>query len=154
MSEQSERERQLAQMQKQALPADADTEAALAQLQALIMRRRKDPEIEARYEQLRDALVDQLKAEGPRYYLDEEGNKRYAYVVQPEPVEVDMDELLALYEAGELPQSLMDKIAPRKVDKEALRRAVSKGQITRAQFTKVAKLVKGTAHVSFSDPVE
>lgn len=152
MSEQTKEERE-AEIVRNASPADRDTEIRLAELHELVVARRKDPERETRYERERDALAADLLEHGPRYFIDENGDKRYAYAVQPEPVEVDMDELMAMYEDGELSTEVMDQIAPRRVDKEGLRRVVSRKKITPAQFTRFAKLRKGTAFVQFSDPI-
>ena len=148
-------------MERDATPAEADLEDKLLRLDAMAAQRRKDPDLEKRYEALRDEVAEELKATGPRYYLDEHGLKRYAFRVAPEKVEVDVEELVRQVEAGEIEVDL-DKVAPRKVDAEQLKRAVAKGSrpanrgkpgvIPPEKFLKMARRKPGTAHVRFSDP--
>jgi hypothetical protein len=142
------------ELEAKATPADKDTEQKLRELDRMVISRRKDPEREREYERLRDEMAAQLAEEGPRYYIDDDGVKRYAFTVQPEPVEVDVDGLLAMYEEGTLSREVLDAVAPRKVDKEQFRRATAGGKITQAQLLKVAKIRKGTAHVKFSKPAD
>lgn len=150
----SEKEDHLAKVAAVATEADMDTELALDGLFSMVIQRREDPDLKVQYELTRDELVARLKEDGPRYFLASDGTKRYAYVVQPEQIEVDMDELMAAVKDGSISQEVLDKIAPRKVDKDALRRAVAKKQIDAATFVRIAELVKKTAHVGFSDPVD
>ena len=162
--EENERGSKALEMEAKAIQADGDIEASLMRLDQLAEIRRKDPVIEKEYEDLRDHLTKILKSEGPRYYIDAGGVKRYAYVVAPEPVEINVAALIAMNREGTLNDELLDKIAPRKADKEAYRRAASGGRkltaeqakrkLTRAQVAASSKIVEGTAHVAFSDPYE
>ena len=141
-------------LERTANAAEGDLEEAIIQLDELAEQRRKDPVIEQRYEELRDLVAAAILADGPRYYLDIDGEKRYAYAVQPEPVEVDVAELIAMNGRGELAGEVLDQIAPRKVDKEAFRRAASTGRLTKAQVAATCKIIKGTPHVRFADPYD
>ena len=132
--------------------ADADTEAKLARLKQLAEARRPDPEIEAEYEALRNELAAQLQREGVRYFIGADGEKHYAHTVQPEPVEVNMDALLAEYEAGHFSEEVFEAIAPRKPDKDRIRAMVARKKIPPASFVRFAKIRKGTAFVRFVDP--
>lgn len=151
------------EIMEQALPADRDTEGRLNYLHGLALRRRKDPDLEARYERERESLAEQLKAEGPRYFLDSDGVKRYAYRVQPESLEVDVDEFVAAHERGEMPEVDLDKVMPRSPNREALRRAIASrskvhlrpdgrkdGKIPAAIVAKTMRYVPGTAQVRFA----
>lgn len=142
------------EMEAKATKAPEDVEAALVRLDYLADYRRKDPAIEAEYETLRNKLAKLLGAEGPRYYLDLDGVKRYAYVVAPEPVEIDVAALIAMNKAGELSDEILEKIAPRKADKDAYRREATARRLTRKQIVDSSKVTKGTAHVRFSDPYD
>ena len=142
------------EMEAKATPATADTEGKLIALDAMMARRRKDPDLEAAYEALRADLVAQLKAEGPRYFLNADGLKQYAFAVQPEPLDVDVDALIKMYEEGGLSLETLDKVAPRRADREAFRREVAKGNITQAQLLASTKLRQGTPHVKISPPVD
>ncbi len=138
-----------ARVTKEATRADVDTEVRLARLAELAEIRREKPDIKTEYEVLRDELAAQIEAEGSRIFIGPDGEKYVAYVVSPEPIEVDVAELEAMDETGKIPVGLIDKVAPRKVDKEAFRRAVAKEEITKPQFLRVAKTTKGTAFVKF-----
>lgn len=148
------------EIQEQAIPAEYDTEALLLELDSLAALRRPDPHIEARYEELRDLLAKRLHKEGPRYFIDLNGQKRYAYAVIPEPIEVDVDELIAMNHDGEISDKLLDEIAPRKMDMGAFTRAAARGTkknprspgITPEQLMRVARKRKGTGHVRFAKP--
>lgn len=154
MTDKTAAEQRLAELQATATRADMDTEDKLIHLEHLKDQLREDPVVKREYEALRDELAAQLEREGPRYYLDNMGVKRYAYAVVPEPIEVDVDELCRLDEAGELKAGVLDQVAPRKADKERYRAAVQRGDITREQFLATAKVGRGTAYVKSSDPVD
>jgi len=142
------------ELEAMAQQASPDIEAMLVQLDRLAALRRKDPEVERRYEQLRDELAGILGEEGPRFYLDDKGVKRVAYRVQPEKIQVDIAKLNEMAANGEIDEELLERVAPRKADLEALRSAVAAGRMTSAQLLKVARMSKGTAHVRFSDPFD
>lgn len=150
----SEQEDHLKKLAETATRADFDTEEKILDLHDMVLKRRKDPELEKRYEARRDELVAQLESEGPRYFIDAHGNKRYAYAVVPEPVDVDLDELLVEKAKGNISEETFEAVAPRKIDKEQFRRHVSNGNIPKDVFRRVAKVSRGTPHVGFSDPVE
>lgn len=139
-----------------ALPADADTEDKLLVLKRMVEARRKDPGADARYEALRDPLAEELKEHGPRYLVDDDGVKHYAYAVAPEIVVVNQAELEAMVAEGSLDEAEYNRIAPRKVDKEALRRSISKkrGGLSPAQVVRAVKFRPGTAYVRFDRPDE
>lgn len=152
MDHESAAAEKLAELEANAVQATGDTELMLRELDDLAARRRPNPTLERRYEALRATLAARLETEGPRYYLDFHGKKRYAYASVPEPIDVDVDELCRLDEAGELKEGVLDKVAPRKANKEEYRAAVKRGDITRQQFLATAKMTRGTPRVLFSDP--
>ena len=129
--------------------AGPDTEARLADLLDRKNEITVPAERKADYEELRDALTPQLLREGPRYFVDHQGVKRVAYAVQPEPVDVYVRGLEALVAAGKLTEADLDKVAPRKPDKEVFRRYLSTGKIEPSDALKVASISKGTAYVKF-----
>lgn len=141
-----------ARMIRDAQPASSDTEDELLWLERLQAKRRKDPAVEREYERLRDSLAARLEKEGPRYYIDNEGIKRYAYAVVPEPVEVDVDLLIEAELEREITYETLDAVAPRKVDKEAFRRAVAAERIPKKVLVKVATVTRGTAYVKTATP--
>jgi hypothetical protein len=147
----------------EAVAADADTETKLARLHEMAAMRREDPVLKQHYESLRDAIAPQLRAEGPRYFIGQDGVKRYAYTTTPETLEVDIDEFVRLHEAGEMPEVDLDKVMPRKPDREALRRAIASrskthrlpggekdGKIPMRVVAKTMRYVPGTARVNFA----
>lgn len=145
------------EMIAKAQPANEDTEEMLVELARLAEARRVDPRIEERYEYLRSVLTKRLEREGPRFYLDEHGDKVYAYPVIPEPVVVDVAGLVAMADAGEISHELLEEIAPRKADMEAFARAAARGSrpnprregIKPEQLVQVARKRRGTGHVRF-----
>lgn len=151
------------ELMDQALPADADTEDLLLELYDTAAKRRKDPELERYYERLRGQAVRRLRQDGPRFFLDSSGVKRYAWPTTPETLEVDVEEFVRLHEAGEMPEVDLDKVMPRQPNREQLRRYIAKrsrvnrnpdgskdGQIPMRVVTKTMRYVPGTARVSFS----
>lgn len=162
MSEHDEAAKKKAEMMEAAKPADPDTEERLQAFHKVVISRREDPVAKAAYEAERDSLVAQLRREGPRYFLDDDGAKRYAYAVTPEGVEVDVAGLIALHDAGELDDELFERLCPRQVDKDQLRAAIARGAnprsrkpgLTPSQVVKVARIVPRTAYVGFSEDQE
>lgn len=152
MTEKETKEQAEARYVAEAQQSDEDTENRLADLLELKGKLDKPAELKKDYEDLRDALAPQLLAEGPRYFLDNESVKRVAYAVQPEPVDVDVDELEKLVKAGKLTQADLDRLAPRKPDKEQFRRYLAQDRITPQDAVKVARITKGTAYVKFITP--
>jgi hypothetical protein len=139
-----------------ALPAHPDMEDKLYALKNMVEARRKDPQAETRYEALRDDLAKDLAEHGPRYLVDDDGVKYYAYAVAPEIVIADQHVIEQMVEAGTLSQEEFDRIYPRKLDKEALRRSIAKktGGRTGAQVVASVRFRKGTAYVKFDRPDE
>ena len=155
MSEQEEREQrdaEVAALRATATPAGADLETALARLQDMIVIRRKDPKLEAEYEALRDEVVKYLRENGPRYYLDGDGCKRYAFAVIPEKTVVNVDALESMVQAGELSPYVLEQIAPRKANIEAFRRACQTERLTDEQIVAATSSLPGTGFVKVSDP--
>jgi hypothetical protein len=139
-----------------ALPPTPDMEDKLVALKSMVEARRKDPRAEERYEALRDDLAADLKEHGPRYLVDEDGDKYYAYAVAPEIVIADQQAIESMVEAGELEREEYERIYPRRLDKEALRRSIAKkrGGMTNAQVVRSVRFKPGTAYVKFDSPDE
>lgn len=142
-------EEQLEAIAEQATQVDPDLMDMLARLEVLAARRRKDPALEAEYERLRNAASAIINDTGPRWFLDEDGHKRIAYRQAPMNVDVELDELVRQVAEGEIDVDL-DTVAPRKVNKEELKKAVATGRIPAAKFLRMATLREGTAFVRFS----
>jgi len=141
-----------AELKAQAIRAPEDVEDALADLQEMQMARRPDPAKTAEYEALRDKMVAYLRLHGPRYYLDKDGFKHYAFATIPEQTVIKVGVLQDAVDRGELPASVLAEVAPRKGDLEAFRRAVRAGRIPEDLFVEATELVEKTGHVNYSDP--
>lgn len=133
--------------------ADPDTEDKLNQLIAMQVRRRKDPDLERRYEALRGDLTKQLAREGARWFETDDGSKLLAVTISPEKTDLDVEEAIRLYEEGELDLATLDMIAPRGQSLEGIRTAITKGWLTPAQMRKVLTFRPGTPYVKFVDPL-
>jgi hypothetical protein len=142
------------EMVEKARPAEGDIELSIRRLDELAAARRKDPDIEKEYEDLRDLLVEIIELEGPRYYLDSDGVKRYAYAVTPEPVEIFTEELIKMAGEGLISEEELDLAAPRKASPDGYRRLSMKDTFTNAMIVRTSKIGKGTAHVKFSAPYD
>lgn len=138
-----------AKMMAEATPADSDTETSLARLEQMMVARREDTALKARYEAERDRLAKQLVKEGSRYFLDEDGDKVFAYPVIPDNLVVNEAEFVRRHEAGEMPDVDLDKVMPRKIDREAMRRAIAKKHVPPAVVVATMRFTKGTARVAF-----
>lgn len=151
------------ELMEQASPADEDTEDMLLELSGIMARRRKDPQLERYYEDLRSRTVQRLQEDGPRFFLDRNGVKRYAWPITPETLEVDVDEFVRLWERGEMPEIDLDVVMPRQPNREALRKAIARrskvhklpdgtrdGQIPRRVVAKTMRYVPGTSRVGFA----
>lgn len=143
------------EMAAKAQPFDnGDLELSVRRLDELAAIRRPDPDVEKEYEDLRNWVAGILAVEGPRYYLDSDGVKRYAYVVAPEPVAINVDELIKMYHLGEISLEDLNLAAPRKASPDGYRRLSSRKYFTNAMIVRTSKITKGTAHVKFSDPYD
>lgn len=143
------------EMTEKAQPFDnKDLELAVRRLDDLATIRRPVPEIEEEYEELRGQIAGILAVEGPRYYLDSDGVKRYAYVVAPEPVEIFTNELIKMKREHLISEEDLDLAAPRKASPDGYRRLSSRKYFTNAMIVRTSKLTKGTAHVKFSAPYD
>ena len=151
MSQDQEREEQ-DRLQAIATPAEDDLEFKLARLDMMMAARRKDPALERRYEVLRDEVVAYLREHGPRYYLDSEGFKHYAWAVVPEKVIINVGKMVEAVEAGELDPGVLAECAPRKANAEAFRRACQLERLTQAQIVDFTKVEEATGHVKTSAP--
>lgn len=148
------------EIEAKAIPADSDTEALLVELKRLADQRKPHPIIEARYEELRALLTERLGAEGVRYFIDADHVKRYAYVTQQYLMDVDLEALTKMHDAGEIPDEVWEEIAPRQVDRDGLRRAIQRGGnprsrkpgLTPHQVVEAISFRPKTPWVSFGDP--
>lgn len=137
----------LEEVMQLATQADNDLELMLAEYQQLAERYREPKEHKEKREALRDKIARELAHDGPRYYLDDEGNKRYAWQTTPETVQVDIDLLMELDEAGEVPFDLLDKVAPRQVNRAGLRSAIQSGALSPEQVVKIATITYQTPRI-------
>lgn len=124
-----------------------DLEIELAELARLQARRRKDPQVERDYAAQREVVTALLREVGNRLFLDEYGTKTVAFLVEPEPVEIDLEALEQMELDAEISYELLEELAPRKVDKTAFHRAVAAQRLSAAQVAKVATIGKGTPWV-------
>jgi hypothetical protein len=138
------------QMALAARPADRELTEMIKELNRLTVARRRKPKDELAYEQLRDLVAQCLSEEGPRYYVDDDGRKQYAYAVTPEPIEVNMAELTAAFWEGKLTEETMDKIAPRRINTPEFKRAVDTGVVDQDLLVRSTKFRKGTPFVKYS----
>ena len=114
------------EMTKAAKPLESsDLELMVRRLDELAAIRRPVKEVEAEYEQLRDKVAAILAMEGPRYYVDQDGVKRYAYVVAPDPVVIYVHELIQMGDEGLISEAALNLPAPRtaRPDREDQREA-------------------------------
>jgi hypothetical protein len=142
----------LAELEATAQPADMDTEELLNRLQPLQAQRSyySNGEGNKLYEKLRDEAAERLEETGPRYYVGEDGVKRYAVRQQSHPLEVSVSELIAEY--GEDNPELLDRIAPRKVDRDQFKRAVATGKVSAEVLLRVARFKHSKPFVRFVAP--
>ena len=147
---------QISRLEAEASEADADTEDLLRQLDEVARRRRPDKQLEERYLALRDQLVPRLRSSGPRYYLDADHVKRYAFVVQPEPIEVTISELEEAVERGEMTAEVLNRVAPqsRRVNKEEFKKAVAEQEDPPQRRRACRPGDQGHPHVRFATPQE
>lgn len=138
MSETSDR---TAEIIAEAREATADTEDKLAR-----MRRIKKvliPDLEAEYEALRDQLVASM--DGPRHFIDDREGKLIGFVVRPDKTILHDDVL------DELPPDVVEKIAPRKIDRKRLAEGIASGLVPQRIAARIMtiKTGGGTPHVRF-----
>ena len=73
---------------------------------------------------LKEDLVPYIRDVGSYLYVDEHGHKRMAYFSDSEFTILDIDEFMACVEEGLVSESLLELIAPRKTDTDALKHAM------------------------------
>ena len=148
------------EMMASATEADEDVEDMILRLESLRRRLREDPVVRARHDRLRDQLTEILTKHGPRYYLDEDGRKKYAYATIPEQVQLDVAEAIRLHQRGEIPTEVLNEIAPRTIDRKGLRAAITRGGNPRARkpglspkhVQQIVSITPMTGRVNFVDP--
>lgn len=117
-----------------------DLEDKLAQLHALKTAENNAKEA---YEKLRDQILPELDTS--RYFIDDEGVKRYAYKVEPEKLIIDPG-LLDMIDP-----EVLDKVAPRQVDRKKLQQEVAAARIDLEVYTRHTRFEPGTPHIRFGD---
>lgn len=140
MTETSEQDR-TAQIIAEAREASLDTEEKLARMRQI--KKRLIPSLEEEYERLRDALVESM--EGPRHFIDDNEGKLIGFVVRPDKT-VLHEEIL-----DELPASVVEEIAPRKIDRKKLAAAAASGRIEQSFLARIMSIRTGggTPHIRF-----
>ena len=137
----------LAKVVDLAQPAPNDLETMLEEYEQLVQAAREPADNKARREELKALIVSRLKDEGPRYYLDESGAKRYAWETTPETVNLDVSKVVEYDENGEIQLGLIDKIAPRQLSREGLRSAISSGALTPEQVKEAVSITPQTPRI-------
>lgn len=130
-----------------ATQAGEDLEEMVLRLEEMKTRYSEPAEHKKKREELRNDVAKILEAEGPRYFLDHDGNKRFVWVTVPETVNLDIDRLIEMDENGDVPYDLLDKVAPRKVDRAGLSSAIASGALTSEQVKEIATVVHQTPRV-------
>lgn len=124
-----------------------DVEAKLARMYEIT---KTQEQLEEERVELRAQLAAEL--EGSRYFIDPiTGEKRYGFVVTPEPIDVDLEALKESVPAS-VYESVLKDPPPPAVDKAKFKKAVETQRITPDVFVKVAKKGRSTPHVRFGDP--
>lgn len=121
-------------------------------LEELRLSRERQREEERLQKELKEDLVPVVEDMGEFWFIDSEGNKRYAYYSDSELKHVDIEELEEAVDAGLLDPGVLDEVAPRKVDLDALDNAVRAGRIPRPVAKKAVSLVRGRKTIRYSDP--
>lgn len=130
----------------EAQPAEnKDTEEMLRELEQLaaVRSRWTSGDYNEEYERLRDEAAFRLR-EGNRIFVDSNGVKTVAIRQTARGIEVDLNKL-----RDRVGPALLDKVAPRKIDPEAFKRAVATGKITPGTFLEVATFKPRTPYVRF-----
>jgi hypothetical protein len=140
-------------MEASATTVDRNTELKLLELMDLAATRRPDPDVEQAYEKLRNELTVYLAKSGPRYFIDRDGFKHYAFSVTPEPLEINVERLHQMVVDGQLSMRTFKEVTVTKIIPEKFKVACNAGRISSQQLVDVAKTKKGTAHVKFSRPL-
>lgn len=126
--------------------ADEDTETVLSELQIYQAERWRwtsdNGDLNQEYERLRNKATE-LLVDGPRYFLDHNGVKQVAVRGQAEPVRIDPEILEYLSPA------VVEKVAPRKIDTTAFKRAVARQDVPTKLFVKYAKVHQSAPFVRF-----
>lgn len=138
---------ELAEIVQISEPAPKDLEDMLAEYEELVENARENKENKTRREELRDLIGQRLNEEGPRYYVSPSGQKHVAWSTTPETVELDVEKVLKMDEEGAIPFDLIDKIAPRQVNREGLRTAIATGAMTPEQVREAVTLRPQTTRV-------
>lgn len=129
------------------LGENKDIESALARMYEIT---KTQEQLEEERVELREWVAENLQ--GSSYFIDPlTGEKRYGYVVTPEPIDVDLDALKKHVPAA-VYEEVLKEPPPPAVDKAKFKKAVETQRITPDVFVKVAKKGKGTPHVRFGDP--
>ncbi len=127
--------------------SDLDTEALAARMYEIT---KTQEQLEEERIEIRKTLTERI--DGSRYFIDPlTGQKKYAYVVRPEPIEVDLDKLREKA-PPEIVESVLEEPKPREVDKAKFKKAVETGRIPQDVFVAVARTGKGNPHIRFGDP--
>jgi hypothetical protein len=142
-----------AELEAVATYASPDIEADLRELKNLQDAMRVDPRVKRRYESLRNQLTRQMKAEGARWFLDENGEKWLGYTVNPEEVVLDIDEATQMVAAGELPEQVLNLMAPRKKSVEGIRQVLGEKELSAQQVTRLLSFTPKTPYVKYVPPL-
>lgn len=128
--------------------ADPDTESTLQEmkeLKELIDRSQK------KYEELRDAIVDQI--DGPRYFMTASGQKLYAYRQQNTKLIVDEGTLWEAKAAGEITDEIFADLYKSVFDEDAFKRHVAAKRIPMWLAKKATRILpKGKPFIRYGDP--
>lgn len=101
-------------------------------------------------EDLRGDLVPFIEEVGSFLYVDEYGNKWMAYYSDSDMTVLDIDELEAAVDAGLVAESVLELVAPRQPDLEALKQALNAGRIPKPVAKKCITIEKSRKTVRYT----
>lgn len=125
---------------------EADRAKELARLKEI---RDEKAKLEREEKGLREDLVPFIEEVGSYLYVDEAGNKWMAYYSDSDMTLLDIDELEAAVEAGLVPESVLELVAPRQPDLEALKQALNAGRIPKPVAKKCISIEKSRKTVRY-----
>lgn len=100
-------------------------------------------------EDLKEDLVPFIEEVGSFMFVDDDGNKWMAYYSDSDMTILDIDELEAAVEAGLVKETVLELVAPRKMDGEMLKQALDSHRIPREVAKRCVRIEKSRKTVRY-----
>jgi hypothetical protein len=124
------------------------------ELERLRQIRAEKAELDREEKDIKENHLDYIHDVGSYLYVDDNGHKWMAYYSDSEFTILDIDEFMRCVDEGLVPESLLELIAPRKTDTEALKHAMASHRMPKSVIRRCVSIEHARPTIRYKEEGE